>query len=37
MEDYFAGVGGGADFGGSAVVEDDFAWWGVHDDAGGGV
>jgi len=37
LEDYFAGVGGGADFGGAAVVEDDFGGWGVHDDAGGRV
>ena len=37
LEDDFAGVGGGADFGGGAVVEDDFGGWGVHDDAGGGV
>jgi len=37
LEDYFAGVGGGADFGGAAVVEDDLGGWGVHDDAGGRV
>lgn len=37
MENYRAGVGGGADFGGAAVVEDDLGGWRVHDDAGGGV
>ena len=37
LEDYFAGVGGGADFRGAAVVEDDFGGWSVHDDAGGGI
>ena len=37
LEDYFAGVASGADFGGAAVVEDYFGGWGVHDDAGGGV
>ncbi len=28
LEDYFAGVGGGADFGGRAVVEDDLGGGG---------
>jgi len=37
LEDYFAGVGGGANFGGRAVVEDDFGGWGVDDDPGGGI
>jgi len=37
LEDYLAGMSGGADFGGAAVVEDDLCGWGVHDDAGGGV
>ena len=37
MKDNFAGVGGSADFGSAAVVEDDFGGRGVHDDASGGV